>query len=148
MQQDKIMKKLLLLLFLATSCKPSLNKNVEDAMKHYDNLILHTDAKGLSEMFTADGEMGSPGGNYIHGRDSIEKFLSQFAGIKVDEQKSKTDSIRRFGDTAFQYGTYYQRVHINNTTEEVHGRFEANWLIEPDGKLMLKKMSAWGTSNK
>ena len=116
-------------------------------MKHYDNLILHTDAKGISEMFTVDGEMVAPGSKTIQGRDSIEKFLSQFAGIKVEEQKSTTDSIRRFGDTAFQYGKYYQRAVVNNTPAEVHGMFQANWVIQSDGKLLLKRMSAWATSN-
>jgi ketosteroid isomerase-like protein len=143
------MKKFLSALFFITaSCKPSLNKDVENAMKQYDNQILHTNAKGISEMFMADGEMAPPGMTPIRGRDSIEKFLSQFAGIKVEEQKSTTDSIRRFGDTAYQYGKYYQRADINNTKAEIHGMFQANWVIQPDGKLLLKRMSAWPTSNK
>lgn len=142
------MKKLLpFLLCLAVSCKPTLNKNVEDAMQQYDKLILHTDAKGIAAMFTTDGEMVSPGSKTIQGRDSIEKFIAQFAGIKVEAQQSTTDSIHRFGDTAFQYGKYYQRVNINNTKAEIHGMFQANWLIEPDGKLLLKRMSAWATGN-
>ncbi len=144
----QVVKKFIpVLLIVMAACRPSLNKNVEDAMKQYDNQILHTNAKGIAAMFTQDGEMGSPGGRTIHGRDSIEKFLGQFAGIKVEEQKSTTDSIRRFGDTAFQYGKYYQRAIVNNTRAEIHGMFQANWLIEPDGKLMLKRMSAWATSN-
>jgi ketosteroid isomerase-like protein len=143
------MKRFLPVLFLIiASCKPSLNKDVENAMKQYDNQVLHTNAKGISEMFMPDGEMAPPGMNPIIGRDSIEKFLSQFAGIKVEEQKSTTDSIRRFGDTAYQYGKYYQRDSINNTEAEVHGMFQANWVIQPDGKLLLKRMSAWSTGNK
>jgi uncharacterized protein (TIGR02246 family) len=142
-------KRLLPVLLLAViSCTSSLDKQVEDAMRQYDDLILHTDAKGISEMFTVDGEMVAPGSRTIQGRDSIEKFLSQFSGFKMEEQKSTTDSIRRFGDTAFQYGRYYQRAIVNNTKEEVHGMFHADWVIQPDGKLLLKRMSAWATSNK
>jgi ketosteroid isomerase-like protein len=137
------------LFFTGISCTSSpLDKQVEDAMNHYDSLILHTDAKGISEMFTVDGEMFSPESTTIHGRDSIQKFLSQFSGFRVEEQKSTTDSIRRFGDTAFQYGKYYQRAVVNNTKAEVHGMFQANWVIQPDGKLLLKRMSAWATNNK
>jgi ketosteroid isomerase-like protein len=136
------------LLLTVVSCTSSLDKQVEDAMRQYDNLILHTDAKGISEMFTVDGEMVSPGSKTIRGRDSIEKFLSQFSGFKMEEQKSTTDSIRRFGDTAFQYGKYYQRAIVNNTKAEVRGMFQADWVIQPDGKLLLKRMSAWATSNK
>ena len=142
------MRKLSIIFLLFVACKPSLNKNVEDAMKQYDNYILHIDGKGISQMFTNDGEMVLPGDKIIQGRDSIQAFLSQFSGIKIEEQKSTTDSIRRFGDTAFQYGKYYQRAVVNNTKAEVHGMFQANWLIEPDGKLMLKRMSASATNNK
>ncbi|MBV9963741.1 MAG: DUF3225 domain-containing protein [Parafilimonas sp.] len=142
------MRKLLPVLLLLIACKPSLNKNVEDAMKQYDNFILRGDMKNLSAMFTTDGELVLTADNSIVGRDSIEDFLSQFAGIKVEEQKSTTDSVRRFGDTAFQYGKYYQRADVNNTKAEIHGMFQANWLITPGGKLMLKRMHAWATSNK
>ncbi|MEO8712022.1 MAG: hypothetical protein ABI405_07870 [Parafilimonas sp.] len=142
------MKKILLFLFVTViACTSSINKDVEASMKQYDNLILHTNAKAISEMFTTDGEMAPRGMAPIVGRDSIEKFLSQFADIKVEEQKSTTDSIRRFGDTAIQYGKYYQRDSINNTEAEVHGMFQANWVLQPDGKLLLKRMSAWATGN-
>ena len=126
---------------------PSINKNVEDAMQHYDNLILHTDAQGIAAMFTIDGEMAPRGMNSIQGRDSIENFLQQFKSIIVEAQKSITDSIRRINDTAYQYGKYYQRAKVNNTTAEIHGIFEAKWIVEPDGKLLLKRMSAWSTGN-
>ena len=143
------MKKIFLPLFIViASCNNSLNKKVEDAMQQYDKNILHTDAKSIAAMFTTDGELASPGGLSIHSRDSIEHFLMQFNNIKVETQKSTTDSIRRFGDTAFQYGKYYQRAVVNNTTAEVHGMFQANWVIQSDGKLLLKKMSTWPTGNK
>lgn len=117
-------------------------------MQQYDNFILHADAKGIAGMFITDGELAGPGGMSIRGRDSIENFLSQFKSIKVEEQKSTTDSIRKFGDTAFQYGKYYQRAVVNNTKAEVHGMFRANWVIQANGKLLLKRMSAWPTANK
>src|SRR5215471_9737388 len=128
------MKKILLFgLLLIFSCKNAMDKQVEDAMRQYDNLILHTDAKAISEMYMTDGEMAPPGMQPIRGRDSIEYFLSAFKGVKVEEQKSTTDSIRRFGDTAIQYGKYYQRAVVNNTTAEVHGMFQANWVFQPGG---------------
>lgn len=143
------MKKFIFVLFIVmAACHNSLNKNVEDAMQQYDNYILHSDAKGIAGMFTADGELAEPGGLSIKSKDSIEKFLSQFDGIKVEAQKSTTDSIRRFGDTAFQYGKYYQRAIVNNTTAEIHGAFLANWVVQPNGKLLLKKMSTWAMGNK
>jgi len=142
-------KKIFLFLFIAmVSCKPSLNNEVENAMKKYDDLILHANSKAIAAMYLPDGEMAPPGRNPIHSRDSIINFLSQFDDIKVEEQESTTDSIRRFGDTAIQYGKYYQRAIVNNTKAEVHGMFQANWVIQSDGKLLLKRMSAWPTENK
>ena len=132
------MKKTFLLLLIAlASCTNSLNKNVENAMQQYNNYILHVDAKGIAGMFTTDGELAGPNGLTIRGRDSIESFLNQFKDFKVEEQKSTTDSIRRFGDTAFQYGKYYQRAVVYITIAEVHVMFQANWVIQTDGKLLL-----------
>ena len=142
------MKKLLLLLpVTVAACTFSLNKNVETAMRQYDNLLLHTDAKAIAEMFTINGEMAPKGAPPIVGRDNIEQFLLQFKGVKVEEQKSTTDSIRRIADTAFQYGKYYQRAIVKNDTFQIHGMYQANWLIQPNGKLLLKRMSAWSTGN-
>ena len=94
-------------------------------------------------MFTADGEMAAPGMQSVYGRDSIQKFLEQFANVKVVEQKSFTDSIQWIGDTAIQYGTYYQKANVHNMMAEVRGQIQANWVTQPNGKLLLKRMSAW-----
>lgn len=138
------MKKVILffLIVISSACGRALNKDVEAAMNKYDEMILHTDPKGIAAMFTADGELAAPGMNSIHGRDSIQKFLEQFAVVNVLEQKSTTDSIGWSGDTAIQYGTYYQKANVNNVIAEARGMFEAKWITDADGKLMLKKMSA------
>ncbi len=143
------MKKALLILCLVmVSCNSSLDKNVNAAMQRYDKFVLHVDAKGIAGMFTSDRVLAQPGGMSVTGRDSIEKFLDQFKYIKVEAQKSTTDSIHKINGIAYQYGKYYQRAIINDKTYEVHGMFQANWLIMPGGKLMLKRMSAWSTNNK
>ena len=147
--KDQCMKKFLLFIMLVNlSCENATDKQVKDAIRRYDALILHTDARGISNMYMMDGEMAPPGMSPIRGRDSIEHFLSAFKGVKVEEQKSTTDSIRKSDDTAFQYGKYYQRAVVNNSTVEVHGMFAASWVFQPDGKLLLKRMSAWPAANK
>ena len=142
------MKKLIFFCLLIFSCKDRLDSNITAAMQQFDNLVLHVNAKGIADMFTDDGVLAGQNGFSVHGRDSIEKFLDQFNYIKVTAQKSTTDSISRLGDTAFQYGKYYQRAVINKTTVQVHGMFKANWLILPGNKIMLQRMSAWSTDNK
>ena len=143
------MRKILLFgLISLVSCKDAVDEKVETAMKQYDDLILHADAKKISEMFMADGTMEAPWQPPIRGRDSIMLFVSGFKAMDIQEMKSTTDSIRRFGDTAIQYGKYYQRAVINDTKAEVHGMFEANWVFQPDGKLLLKRMRVWPAAGK
>src|ERR1043166_5321298 len=96
----KLMKKLVFFsLVIICSCKNSNDKKVENAMRHYDDLILRADAQGIAEMYMPDGEMVLPGRAPIRGRDSIEQFFSAFKDMKAERQKRTTDSIRRFGDT-------------------------------------------------
>jgi len=139
---------LIVFLVLFIACNQSINnKKVEDAMRKYDDRILHTDAKGISEMFTTDGKMAPKEMNPIVGRDGIQKFLEQFKGVTVKEQTSATDSIRSVGDTAYQYGKYHQVAIVNNTTADIHGMYEAKWVLQKDGTLLLQRMSAWSGNN-
>ena len=116
-------------------------------MQQYNNYILHVDAKGIASMFMAGGELAGTEMS-VKGKDSIENFLDQFKYIKVTSQKSTTDSIHQSGDTIFQYGKYNQRAIVNKDTAEVHGMFKANWVIQPDGKLLLQRMYTWNPPGK
>lgn len=116
-------------------------------MRQYDDYVLHVDAKGIAGMFTPNGELAGTEMS-VKGKDSIEKFLDQFKYIKVTSQKSTTDSIHQSGDTIFQYGKYDQHAVVNATAEEAHGSFIANWVIQPDGKLLLQRMYTWNPPSK
>lgn len=132
-----------ILMMMGAGCAQSLNKDVQAAMKKYDELILRTDAAGIAAMFTPDGELAAPGRTSVRGRDSIQKFLQRYAHIKVLQQQSTTKSIEWHSDTAVQYGTYRQTSMMENKPVEVKGMFEARWVTQADGGLLLQKMSAW-----
>lgn len=128
---------------MAVSCGRNLNKDVEAAMDKYDAMILGKDVNGIALMFAEDGEMAAPGMASVYGRDNIRQFLEQFSGVQVLKQQSITDSIVWNADTAIQYGTYYQRARVNEREIEVRGMFQADWITQPGGELMLQRMSAW-----
>jgi hypothetical protein len=69
---------------------------IDSAMKHYDNLILKSDADSISLLYTPDGNLG----DITIGRDSIKKFLSSFKNVRVLSQSSTTKSIRIIRDIA------------------------------------------------
>ena len=102
------------------------NENgVETAMKKYDCLILKTNPDSIAMLYAPDGELG----NMAAGRDSIRNFLSRFNNYKVLMQESKTSFITINRDTAFQTGTYRQKVIVpSGDTVSVRGIFNVKWI--------------------
>jgi ketosteroid isomerase-like protein len=124
---------------LLISCATSEHnkKGVEAAMKHYDQLILLSDADSIALSYTPDGNLG----DVAIGRDSIKKFLSSFKNIRVLTQSSATDSIKITKDTAIQYGKYYQSDLISGKdTVYVKGEFTAKWLWTKDKRWQIKEI--------
>jgi hypothetical protein len=98
---------------------------VETAMKKYDRLILKMNPDSIALFYSADGELG----NMATGRDSIRNFLNRFNNFKVLMQDSKTSFITINRDTAFQTGTYHQKVIIpSGDTVSVKGIFNVKWI--------------------
>ena len=116
---------LIVLLSFLYSCTENMHSkaSVESAMKEYDRLIKNMDADSIALLYTPDGDLG----NIAHGRDSIKKFLSTFKNVKVLSQSSISDSVRIYGDSAYQTGTYKQVVIVPPDTLTVKGLYFANW---------------------
>lgn len=139
-------QKNLLLFSIFMSCLPLLyscttsshnEKGVESAMKHYDQLILKSDADSIALLYTPDGNLG----DMAMGRDSIRNFLSRFKNIKVLTQASVTDSIKVIADTAIQNGKYDQSDIISGKdTVHVKGEFVAKWLWTKEKQWLIKEM--------
>lgn len=111
---------------------------VKIAMKHYDRLILHLDAEGISKLFMPQGNLG----NIAIGRDSIKKFLSSFKNVKVLSQESTTSSLIVKADTAVQTGHYTQSDLIGGKdTVYVKGTFKATWQRLKKGGWLIQKMT-------
>ncbi len=117
----------LIFIFLQVSCNTLKHDKlgVESAMKYYDHLIQKLDADSISQLYSADGNMG----DIAIGRDSIRKFLSSFKHIQVLSQISKTKSIELSRDGAIQKGNYIQTdVLSEKDTIIVKGEYEVQWV--------------------
>lgn len=112
-----------------SNCKTRHNSSdIIDSMNHYDRLLEKMNFDSIALAYTPDGKLG----DVAKGRDSIRNFLKTFSAYKVLSNKSISDSIKIFGDTAIQNGTY-QQVTILPTKDTVHvkGQFETHWIWHP-----------------
>ncbi len=126
--------------FLAISCQrnPHTKAEIETAMRHYDSLILHTNATALADCYTLDGMLGDA----AKGRDSIRRFLEKYQSIKVLEQSSVSDSIFLNADTAIQKGRYRQADRLpGGDTVHVKGSYTAKWVWNKQEGWRIKQMN-------
>ena len=127
-----------LLFICACSSAKHSNVEIEDAMSHYNNLILNLDADSISKLFIEKGNLG----DIAIGRDSIKAFLLSFKNIKVLSQTSITKSITISKDIAFQEGSYSQTDLIGGKdTVSVKGIFSCIWEWNKKDGWLIRKMT-------
>jgi uncharacterized protein (TIGR02246 family) len=127
----------------APAVDPAHKAAVEAALQKYCDYVARMDDKGIAEMFTADGEMGSPGGKPLVGREAILRHLATLHDFKVESTVVTSESVTFRGSEAHQKGTYKQTVLTpKGNTLIVSGKLEADWTLEKDGVWRLKKMIA------
>lgn len=117
-------------------------REVEAAMQQYTVLLRTGPAEATAGLFTADGELLEPGLAAIHGREAIRAFLAPvFAAVNVESASTESEAVEVYGDAAYQWGTYRQRVaEKGKAANDYHGRYVASWKREADGRWRLAKM--------
>ena len=138
MKKISLQSGLFSVIFALASCGARHSeKEIEDAMTHYDRLIYKMDADSIALLYTNDGDLGT----VAHGRDTIRKFLSSFKNVRVLSQSSITTSIEMKDDTAYQKGTYAQVALMNGKdTLHANGTYAACWHWIPQEGWRIKKM--------
>ncbi len=127
------------------SSSPDAEEQVKAAMRRYDQLALAMNAEGIAAMFTSDGELIDAGKTVARTPASILAFLKSFDGkVRVEENASSIESVTVTGSTAIMTGTYQQKAQLLPDKREirVQGRFEAEWIRQPDGQWLIRRMSA------
>lgn len=127
--------------------RPESVAEVKAAMERYNQYVLAMDAESVAASFTADGEVIDRGRSIARGRDAIRKFLASFKGVvRVDENATTIQSVNVQGDTALVTGTYRQKATLlaHQRTIEVEGRLEAEWVRQPTGEWLIRRMRTKG----
>ena len=106
-------------------------------MSSYDLALVSMDMDSIAEKFTLDGELG----DMAKGRDSIRNFLKRFASYRVLSNRSVTDDVSVFGDTAISRGTYAQVTMLpSRDTVRVKGSFVAKWIWRGQEGWKIRRM--------
>jgi uncharacterized protein (TIGR02246 family) len=116
------------------------------ALARYRQLVVEVDAEGLADMFDATGELSHNNEKPHVGHEAIRGLLKNFVGYKVQDYELRAISTTVESDGATQYGTYRQTVLTpGGDTVKAEGTFEADWLHQPDGRWLLRRMHTAST---
>lgn len=113
-------------------------KEVSVALQRYTDASRAVDAEASSKFFTATGVLFEPGIPPIQGPDSIRAFIASFPGVQVDSATTTADVIEVFGDTAFVWGSYFEKLRFPGQPESTqHGKFVMEWVLQPNNRQWL-----------
>lgn len=95
----------------------------------------------IAGTFTPDGEAADADQAPVRGPAAIRAHLMEFAAFRVLANRLDAESTRVRADTAWQVGTYWQRVQVPaGDTVEVDGRFAVTWEQTAPGHWQIKRM--------
>jgi uncharacterized protein (TIGR02246 family) len=111
------------------------------AMHRYDDALLGPVDAAVA-MYAPDGELLLPGMNALHGPDAIRAFLAPLASaVKVESVTTTVDAVEIYGDTAYAWGAYDQKVTpTGKATAKYHGRIITEWHREANGRWMVRRI--------
>ena len=114
------------------------------AMQRYMELLRLGPVDAVVGYYTADAELLEPGMNTLRGREAIRGFLSPlYKQATVEAASAETEAIEVYGNAAYQWGTYFQRVAEKDkdaAPTSYTGRFVAAWRREGDKQWRLVRL--------
>ena len=133
-------------LLALAACRPSStaatdHSQVLAALAAYDTLILRMDHDRIAATFMPNGETTDGDQAPIRGPEAIRQHLLGFAAFHVLANRLDPDTTWISADTAWQAGTYWQRVQVPaGDTVEVTGRFTVVWQRTAPGRWQIRRM--------
>ena len=114
---------------------------VAQRMEQYMAAARAVDADAIAAFFTPTATLFEPGISPIEGREAIRKFMSAFPGVRVDVATATPDTIEVFGDTAFLWGSYFERLAFpGQPVSEQRGKFVAEWTRQNDEPWLIQRL--------
>lgn len=108
-------------------------REVESALAHYGALAAAMAHDSVAALFTETGALVTAGQPTIEGPAAIRTHLQSFVGFHILSNDLHTDTSRATGDSAYQAGTFRQRVVIPaGDTVVAQGRFSVRWVHDAE----------------
>lgn len=109
------------------SAEPAANPEIVKAADRYRAAVLAGDARAVAATYAEDGAELPPGHPMVRGRRAIEqRFLDLFQGAKVTAFTFSHLETTADGDTAYDAGTYEQRLALpSGQTVDDTGKYVA-----------------------
>lgn len=129
---------------MAMGCAASRQpeREVQSALAHYGALAAAMSHDSVAALFTDAGELVTAGQPTIVGPDSIRAHLQSFVGFRVLSNDLHADTTRATSDSAYQAGTFRQRVVIpSGDTVTAQGRFSVDWVFDAAHGWRIRRMA-------
>jgi uncharacterized protein (TIGR02246 family) len=115
-------------------------REVAAAMQRYQVAARAVNPDSIAGFYTTNAMLFEPGINPIRTRDSIRAFIASFPGVRVDAATATPDTIEIFGNKAFLWGSYYERLKFpGQPLSEQHGKFVTEWERQEDGRWLIER---------
>lgn len=114
---------------------------VEAALQRYQAAARLVDPDSIASFFTSTGILFEPGINPVQGKNAVRAFVASFAGARVDSATATPDTVQVFGNTAYVWGSYFERLSFPGQPDsEQHGKFVAQWTREGNGQWLIERL--------
>jgi uncharacterized protein (TIGR02246 family) len=115
-------------------------REVAAAMQRYQVAARAVNPDSIAAFYTTNAMLFEPGIKPIQTRDSIRAFIASFPGVRVEVATATPDTIEVFGDKAFLWGSYFERlVFPGQPVSEQDGKFVTAWARQEDGRWLIER---------
>jgi len=129
------------MLIICSCSETSTKETPQEIIKKYERFVLEMKADSISQLFTADAEIGHENQPVIKGRDSIYAFLSSFTNVHVINNRDEIVSSSIKDNSAIVDGNYKQTVIVSGKdTVNVSGKFTATMTRDKNKNWLISKM--------
>ena len=125
------------------SSTPDYASEARAMMDQYDQAMLKMDSQTIASFYLPDGAAYDNGQLQAQGPEAIRNFLESFGGVvRVDQYQMTITSAQVNGNTVILSGTFQQQYTMlaNNQGGSTSGSFTVEWMRQPDGKWLIKKL--------
>ena len=112
---------------------------IVQALERYLVVSRVVNARAMADFYAPGAMLFEPGIRPIVTRDSIFAFMSSFPGVKVLTATATADTIEVFGETAYLWGSYFERLEFPGQPQSSqHGKFVMQW-VRRDGRWLIQR---------